>query len=216
MLPNFNEQHVILKLNSRFIAIIFSRIFAALLGLFLYYVLMKIHDQEFEIFLSSDKIGERVRELSVQINEDYKDKNPIFLSILNGAFIFAADLFREVTIPAEISFIKLKSYRKMESSGKVKELLGLEHNIFNRNIIIIEDIVDTGKTLSHILEEFKELGAKSIEILTLLHKPEANRNPVHLRYVGFEIPNKFVIGYGLDYNEYGRNLKDIFIINEQV
>lgn len=175
---------------------------------------MQIHDLQFEIFISSEKIKKRVCEVAAQINIDYKDKKPIFLSILNGAFIFTADLFREITIPAEISFIKLKSYRRMETSGKVKELLGLEHNIFNRNIIIIEDIVDTGKTLKHILEEFTDLGARSIEILTLLHKPEANSHPFNLKYVGFEIPNKFVIGYGLDYDGYGRNLKDIYKIIE--
>jgi len=171
---------------------------------------MQIHDQHFELFIPSDKIKDRISEIADQINEDFKDKNPLFLSILNGAFVFTADLFREITILAEVSFIKLKSYKKMETSGKVKELLGLEHNIFNRNIIIVEDIVDTGKTLSHILEEFTDLGAKSIEILTLLHKPEVNTNPVNLKYVGFEIPDKFVVGYGLDYDGYGRNLKDIY------
>lgn len=103
----------------------------------------------------------------------------------------------------------------MESSNKVKELLGLENNIFSRNILIVEDIVDTGRTLSHVLEEFKELGAKSIEIITLLHKPEATRNPLNLKYVGFEIPDKFVVGYGLDYEGYGRNLKDIYKLKEQ-
>lgn len=176
---------------------------------------MQILDQQFEIFIPSHEIQKRIGEMAAQINIDYQKENPIFLSILNGAFIFTADLFREITIPAEVSFIKLKSYRKMESSGKVKELLGLEHNIFNRNIVIIEDIVDTGKTLNHILEEFTELGAKSIEILTLLHKPEANRHPVDLKYIGFEIPNKFVVGYGLDYEGQGRNLKDIYKVIEQ-
>lgn len=175
---------------------------------------MQIHDQNFKIFIPSEKITLRIREMAVQINEDYIDKNPLFLSILNGAFIFTADFFREITIPAEVSFIKLKSYRRMETSGKVKELLGLEHNIFNRNIVIIEDIVDTGKTLNHILEEFNELGAKSIEILTLLHKPEVSKTPMNLKYVGFEIPNKFVVGYGLDYDGYGRNLKDIYKVVE--
>ena len=175
---------------------------------------MQIHDQHFETFISSDKIKQRIQEIAAQINVDYVDKNPIFLSILNGAFIFTADLFREITIPSEISFIKLKSYRRMETSGKVKELLGLEHNIFNRNIMIIEDIVDTGKTLNHILEEFMDLGARSIEILTLLHKPEANYHPINLKYVGFEIPNTFVIGYGLDYDGHGRNLKDIYKLIE--
>ena len=172
--------------------------------------MIQIHDQQFEIFISHDQILRRVAELAVQINEDYKDKNPLFLSILNGAFIFTADLFRELSIPAEVSFIKLKSYRKMETSGKVKELLGLEHNIFDRNIIIVEDIVDTGKTLHHVLEEFEELGTRSIEILTLLHKPEAAKVKIDLKYVGFEISNDFVIGYGLDYDGYGRNLKGIY------
>ena len=172
--------------------------------------MQKIHDQQFDIFIPSGEIQKRVREIAHQINHDYKDKNPLFLSILNGAFIFTADLFREITIPAEVSFIKLKSYRKMETSGKVKELLGLENNIFDRNIIIIEDIVDTGKTLHHVLEEFKELGTRSISILTLLHKPEAARVKLDLSYVGFEIPNDFVVGYGLDYDGYGRNLKDIY------
>jgi hypoxanthine phosphoribosyltransferase len=177
--------------------------------------MQRIHDQQFDVFLPSDKIKERIREIAHKINEDYKDKNPLFLSILNGAFIFTADIFREITIPAEVSFIKLKSYRRMETTGKVKELLGLEHNIYDRNIVIVEDIVDTGKTLQHILEEFKELGTKSIEILTLLYKPEANKIPLDLKYIGFEIPNEFVVGYGLDYDGYGRNLKDIYKVVSQ-
>ena len=177
--------------------------------------MMRIHDKHFELFISSKEIQRRVRQLAAQINEDYKDKNPLFLSILNGAFIFTADFFREIKIPAEVSFIKLKSYRKMESSGKVKELLGLEQNIYDRNIIIVEDIVDTGKTLNHILEEFKNLGVKSIDILTLLHKSDANKMPLTLNYVGFVIPDDFVVGYGLDYDGYGRNLKDIYKVIEQ-
>jgi hypoxanthine phosphoribosyltransferase len=172
--------------------------------------MQQIHDQQFEVFISAEMIQKRVREIAHQVNKDFKDKNPLFLSILNGAFIFTADLFREITIPAEVSFIKLKSYRKMETSGKVKELLGLEHNIFDRSIIIVEDIVDTGKTLHHVLEEFKELGIRSIDILTLLYKPEAAKTKFDLKYVGFEIPNDFVVGYGLDYDGYGRNLKDIY------
>jgi hypoxanthine phosphoribosyltransferase len=175
---------------------------------------MQILDKHFEIFISSEKIKKRVREIAGQINKDYRDKNPLFLSILNGAFIFTADLFREVTVPAEVSFIKLKSYRKTESTGKVKELVGLEDNIFNRNIVIVEDIVDTGNTLNHVLREFMDLGARSIEILTLLHKPESTKKPVNLKYVGFEIPDKFVVGYGMDYDGYGRNLADLYRIGE--
>ena len=175
---------------------------------------MQIHDKQFEVFISSKKIKERIREIAVEINKDYRDKKPLFLSILNGAFIFTTDLFREIVVPAEVSFIKLKSYRKTESTGKVKELVGLEHNIYDRNIIIVEDIVDTGNTLNHILQEFTDLGAKSIEILTLLHKPEATKKPVSLKYVGFEIPNEFVVGYGMDYEGYGRNLADLYKIKE--
>jgi hypoxanthine phosphoribosyltransferase len=177
--------------------------------------MIQIHDQQFDLYVSHDQILKRVAELADQINKDYKDKNPLFLSILNGAFVFTADLFREVSIPAEVSFIKLKSYRKMETSGKVKELLGLEHNIFGRNIIIVEDIVDTGKTLHHVLEEFKELGTKSIEILTLLYKPEVAKVKFDIKYVGFEISNDFVVGYGLDYDGYGRNLKGIYKVVNQ-
>ncbi len=175
---------------------------------------MQIHDQQFEIHISSDKINSKIGEIAARVNEDYADKNPLFLSILNGAFVFTADLYREISILSEVAFVKLKSYRDMETTGKVRELLGLEHNIFNRNIIIIEDIVDTGKTLNHIFEDFKALGAKSIEVLTLLHKPEANDHPLPLKYVGFEISNDFVAGYGMDYNGYGRNLKDIYKIVE--
>ena len=183
--------------------------------IFLHSEIMQIGDQHFELFISSEKIDGKIKELASSINEDYKGQNPLFLSILNGAFVFTADLFREINIPAEVSFIKLKSYRSMESSGKVKELLGLEHNIFNRNIIIVEDIVDTGKTLAHVLEEFEELGAKSLEVVTLLHKPNASKNRMPLKYVGFTIPNEFVVGYGLDYDGYGRNLKDIYKVVEQ-
>jgi len=173
---------------------------------------MQIHDQQFEIFITEKQIQQRILELARQINHDYADKKPLFLAILNGSFMFMADVFRELTIDAEISFLKLKSYRNMESSGKIRELIGLEHNIFNRNIIIVEDIVDTGRTLHHILSEFQELGPKSVEILTLLYKPLANKVPVSLRYVGFEIPNDFIVGYGLDYDGSGRNLRDIYKI----
>ncbi len=174
---------------------------------------MQIHDRQFDIYISSDKIKQRIDAIAAAVNEDYAGKNPLFLSVLNGAFIFAADIYREITIPSEMAFIKLKSYKNMETTGKVRELLGLEHNIFDRNIIIIDDIVDTGKTLDHIMEDFKALGAKSIEIMTLLYKPGANDHSLPLKYVGFDISNDFVVGYGMDYNGYGRNLKDIYKIS---
>ncbi len=173
---------------------------------------MQILDKRFASFITEQQIQQRVRELAAHINHDYVDKEPLFLSILNGSFIFSADIFRELTIHTEISFLKLKSYRQIQSSGKIQELIGLEHNILNRNIVIIEDIVDTGKTLQHILTEFNNLGANSIEIVTLLYKPAANKYPLNLKYIGFEIPNDFIVGYGMDYEGFGRNLKDIYKI----
>lgn len=172
--------------------------------------IMKIKDKEFSIFIPKEKIEERILELADQINQDYKDKAPLFIAILNGSFMFAADLLKKIEIPTEISFVKLNSYTKTHSSGKVKELIGLDENIFGRNLIIIEDIVDTGLTIQHLLTELFELGPKSIEVATLLHKPEATVEDLRLRYVGFKIPKKFVVGYGLDYDGQGRNLNDLY------
>ena len=150
--------------------------------------------------------------MAAQINKDYIDKNPLFLSILNGAFIFAADLFREITIPAEISFIKLKSYRRMETSGKVKELLGLEHNIFNRNIIIIEDIVDTGQTIHYLIDMLKSRGPASIRTCALLHKEHKTEMDIDIDYLGFTIGDEWVVGYGLDFAEHDRTLPYIGVV----
>jgi hypoxanthine phosphoribosyltransferase len=171
---------------------------------------MTILDKEFEILIGREDIDQTIAQLARRLDTDYKGKRPLFLAILNGAFIFAADLFRAISVDAEISFIRLASYKKMQSSGKVKELLGLQENIFNRHIVIVEDIVDTGNTLHHVLEEFSALGAASIQIATMLHKPEAGAKSLPLKYIGFTIPDKFVVGYGLDYEGHGRGLRDIF------
>ncbi len=171
---------------------------------------MKIKDKEFSIYIDKNTIEQRVAELGKKISREYEGKNPLFIAVLNGSFMFAGDLMKNISIPVEISFIKLSSYTKTHSSGKVKELVGLDENIFGRNLIIIEDIVDTGLTIHHLLEEFRELGPKSIEVATLLHKPEATVKQLQLKYVGFEIPEKFVVGYGLDYDGYGRNLNDLY------
>lgn len=173
---------------------------------------MKIKDKEFSIFIDKQTIEQRVASLGQQISQEYEIKNPLFVAVLNGSFMFAADLMKQISIPSEISFIKLNSYTKTHSSGKVKELVGLDENIFGRNLIIIEDIVDTGLTIQHLLEEFRELGPKSIEVATLLHKPEATVKKLKLKYVGFEIPKEFVVGYGLDYDGQGRNLNDIYTL----
>jgi len=171
---------------------------------------MKVKDKNFIPYLGEDDIKDKVLTLAAQINKDYLGAKPLFIAILNGSFIFAADLMKEISLECEISFIKLSSYTEMASSGSVKELIGINENIFNRDIIIVEDIVDTGNTMKSVIDEFKNRGVKSVEVVTLLVKPEALVNTVELKYVGFEIPNKFVVGYGLDYDGFGRNSKAIY------
>lgn len=146
----------------------------------------------------------------MEISADYKDKRPLFIAILNGAFIFAADLFRKLDIEAEICFIKLASYKGVKSSGKVITAIGLDVETYGRDVIIIEDIVDTGKTLSQFLPQLVHSQPASLKIATLLHKPEATVHPLKIDYLGFTIPNKFVLGYGLDYDGLGRNIREIY------
>ncbi len=171
---------------------------------------MKVHGKEFEKFIGDDKINARVKEIAKKINKDYKEKTPLFIAILNGSFMFAADLMKEVTIPSEISFVRVASYEDMQSSGDLKKLIGLSENIFNREVIVIEDIIDSGLTMSKMLEEFTSLGAKNVTIASLLTKSDNIKVDISIEYLGFEIPDKFVIGYGLDYNGQGRNLKHIY------
>jgi len=172
---------------------------------------MKILDLNFKLFIREEEIHRVVKKIGKKLNRDYHDLNPLFLVILNGAFIFAADLFRQLNISAEVSFIKLSSYHEINSTGRVRELIGLNHTIFNRNLIILEDIIDTGLTLQHTLDALQDLGASSIEIVTLFLKPESFQKKINIKYIGFNIPNNFIIGYGMDYQGYGRNLKDIYI-----
>jgi hypoxanthine phosphoribosyltransferase len=171
---------------------------------------IRIHDKSFEIYLSESAIQESVRNIAESINKEYRDKKPLFIAILNGSFMFAADLFKYLTIAAEISFIKLASYRGMKSTGNVITSIGLDVELFGKDVIIIEDIVDTGKTLYNFLPKLKDHHPSSLKIAALLHKPEATRFPLNLDYVGFSIPDKFVVGYGLDYDGLGRNLKEIY------
>ena len=171
---------------------------------------IKLHDKSFDTYLSESVIQEKIREIAAQLNRDYKDKRPLFIAILNGSFMFAADLFKNLSIDAEICFIKLASYRGMKSSGNVITAIGLDQDLFDRDVVIIEDIVDTGKTLNEFLPKLDHQQPKSLRIAALLHKPEAIQFPLHIDYLGFSIPNKFVVGYGLDYDGLGRNLKEIY------
>jgi hypoxanthine phosphoribosyltransferase len=171
---------------------------------------IKVHDKSFETYLSEETILQRVKELAVDINKDYAGKRPLLIAILNGSFMFASDLFKQLTIEAELCFIKIASYKGMKSSGKVITSIGLEEDIYNKDVLIVEDIVDTGKTLHRFLPKLNHQQPRSLKIVTLLHKPEATEFPLTLNYIGFVIPNKFVVGYGLDYDGLGRNLKEIY------
>lgn len=170
-----------------------------------------LFDKHFELFLDEEMIEKRIRQIAIQINIDYEDKNPIIIGVLNGSFLFMADLVKELDIPCEMAFIKVSSYSGMASSGQVKALIGLPSNLADRNVLIIEDIIDTGLTMQHIVQQVKTLHVADIQVCSMLFKPEALQYEVpELKYIAFEIPNEFVVGYGLDYNEQGRNLKNIY------
>jgi hypoxanthine phosphoribosyltransferase len=171
---------------------------------------IKVHDKTFETYLPEEMIQQRVKEIAAGISQEYAGKRPLFIAILNGSFMFAADLFKNLSIEAELCFIKLSSYKGMQSSGRVITTIGLDDDLFGRDVIIVEDIVDTGKTLHNFLPRLVHQQPKSLKMVTLLHKPEATEFPLALDYVGFSIPNKFVVGYGLDYDGLGRNLKEIY------
>jgi hypoxanthine phosphoribosyltransferase len=172
----------------------------------------QVLDKTFVPYLNHKEIEDTVKRMAKEISNDYKDKSPLFIAILNGAFMFASDLFKEISIPAEISFIKLASYKGTKSTGNVITAIGLETDVFGRDVIIVEDIVDTGKTLSAFLPQLMHQQPASLKICSLLHKKEATTHPLKIDYLGFEIPNLFVVGYGLDYNGFGRNLNQIMQI----
>jgi hypoxanthine phosphoribosyltransferase len=171
---------------------------------------IKVHDKSFIPFLTEEQIQVRIRQMAEEINRDYADKNPLFIAILNGSFMFAADLFKHLTIDAEISFIKLASYKGVKSTGHVVTAIGLDQDLIQRDIVIVEDIVDTGKTLAAFLPQLQHHQPTSLKIAALLYKPEALQHELAIDYLGFSIPNKFVVGYGLDYDGLGRNLKEIY------
>ena len=172
--------------------------------------LIRVHDKEFKPYISADKISEEVKRVAAEINKDYAGKKPLFIAILNGSFMFAADLFKEINIEAEICFIKLASYKGIKSSGQVITAIGLDVDLVGREIIVIEYIVDTGNTLSKFLPQIYHHHPASLKIAALLHKPEAMVHPIKIDYLGFSVPNKFLLGYGLDYDGLGRNIKEIY------
>jgi len=171
---------------------------------------IQVLDKTFEPYLKEAAIQEKITELAEQLNKDYAGKRPLFLSILNGSFLFTADLFKQITIEAEVSFIKLASYKGTSSTGNVITAIGLDTNVKDRHIVILEDIIDTGKTLHHYLPQLDSMQPASVKIAVLLNKKEALQYPVKVDYACFDIPNKFVVGYGLDYDGLGRNSKDIY------
>ena len=173
---------------------------------------VKIQDKLFETSISEAEIKQRVKAVAEQINRDMAGKNPLLLAVLNGAFIFAADLMREITIPCEISFVKLASYQGVTSSGTVKEVIGINENLSGRTVIIVEDIVESGLTMKRMIESIGTRNPASVHICTLLLKPDRLKVPLTIDYVAFRIPNDFILGYGLDYDQQGRQLKDIYTL----
>lgn len=176
--------------------------------------LIKVLDKTFKPFISSKKIAARIEELSKQITDDLKGEDILFIGILNGSFMFVSDLFRRIDLDAQISFLKLSSYEGMESSGSIRRLIGLNEDLSGKTVVVIEDIIDTGKTLQGIVSDLTNKGAKSIKVATLLLKPDAYDGEYKIDYIGFEIPNDFVVGYGLDYDGFGRNLDSVYTLAE--
>jgi hypoxanthine phosphoribosyltransferase len=171
---------------------------------------IKILDKSFQPYISAEVIQARIKEIASQIQSDYEGKEVWLIGILNGAFRFLGDLTRELHLPTRFRFIRVSSYQGLASTGQVNELMGLDISIENKHLIIVEDIVDTGLTLHHLMSALQSQSPASLEIATLLHKPECLQFEIALKYVGFEIPNRFVVGYGLDYEECGRELNDIY------
>lgn len=170
-----------------------------------------VHQKQFELLLEQETIAKRIRLLAIQLNVDYENRKPIFLGVLNGSFLFLADLMKEVELDCETEFVKIASYHGTSSSGAIKDALGMPTNLKNRDVIIVEDIIDSGLTMKYILSKIYEQEPASVAVCTLLFKPDALQEEIHeLSYIGFEIPNEFVVGYGLDYDGLGRNLNHIY------
>lgn len=171
---------------------------------------MKIKEIEFIEFISEAEIQEKIKALAREINRYYEGKTPVFLPVLNGSFMFAADLLKHILLSCRVSFVKISSYEGLSSTGQFKTLIGLDESLFNQDIIIVEDIVDTGLTLEKIISELKSLGTRSVEVVSLLRKSPARKKGVQVKFTGFDIEDQFVLGYGLDYDGLGRNYRQLF------
>ena len=175
---------------------------------------IKVHDKTFIPYLPEAIILEKVKELAEQLDKDYAGKKPLFIAILNGSFMFASDLFKYLSIEAEICFIKLASYKGTKSTGHVITAIGLDTDITDRHVVILEDIIDTGKTMNEFLPQLRNQHPSSLKVAILLHKPDATVFPINIDYCCFSIPNKFVLGYGLDYDGLGRNIRELYRLDE--
>jgi len=175
---------------------------------------IQIHDKKFKPFIKFDTIDKAVERIASRMNKELHDKKPLFIAVLNGAFMFASDLFHKIDFPCEITFVKLASYSGTQSTENVRQLIGIDEDIVGRNVVVVEDIIDSGLTMERILAQLKMIGAANIKIATLLYKPDAFKGSYDIDYVGLEIGNDFIVGYGLDYDKLGRNYKDIYKITE--
>ncbi len=174
---------------------------------------VKLLDKRFKLFIKEDRITKRVEELAHIISSDLKNESVFFMGILNGAFMFASDLLKKIDFDCRITFLKLASYEGTSSTGNVKRLIGINEDIKDQTVVIIEDIVDTGITLEHIVKQLKGYEPKEIKVVTMFLKPDAYKGDIPVDYVGIEIPNDFIVGYGLDYDGYGRNLKNLYVLD---
>jgi hypoxanthine phosphoribosyltransferase len=176
--------------------------------------MIQVLDKTFEPYISREEIQQQIDRLAEELTVEYAGKNPLFVAVLNGSFMFASDLFKAIKFNTEICFIKLASYKGTKSSGQVVSTIGLDISLRDRHVVILEDIVDTGRTLSHFMPELENQQPASLKLCALLHKPEATVFPIEIDFTGFSIPNRFVVGYGLDYDGYGRNLPEIYQLAE--
>ena len=177
-------------------------------------MMLQIHDKIFEPYITKQELNKAIEKIADDISIDCKSDTPLFLGVLNGSFMFCSDLLKAYQNPCEISFIKLASYEKTQSTGQVNELIGINEDLTNRTVIVVEDIIDTGNTLEKIIALLEKTSAKTIKIATLFLKPTVYKKGIKIDYIGMEIPNKFILGYGMDYDGLGRNLSEVYVLKD--